>query len=272
MMLGYNWEPGVETVREGIRLGLRSQNFEVVAAGWGQLIYLLGIASGRTEEGYAAAEQAIALLEGLPNGEQRLAGVLGRRGALHSLTGRHDEAVADQRRTVELRLRQLGPTHPETATAIYYLGVALTDRGDLAEGAEQLREALDLIGEHVSRSHLIAGIAAVDLASNLVALDRPAEALQVLDAAAPTLDDALGKDAFAYRARFHAKRGAALAALGREPEADAEHRIALDRYERALAAAGSLPIRCRLAAGVDHSRRALGLPGLAAPDGCPAPP
>jgi eukaryotic-like serine/threonine-protein kinase len=227
-ILAYNGTAGVlEHLQDGVRLGLRSQNYEAAAAGWGMLIFQLGIARDRPDEAYAAAHHAVAMLEGLPGGERRLAGVLGRRGLLYSKHARFDEAEADLRRAVALRIKHAGPTHPDTAASTYYLGTVLTDRGKHVEAIAALSAARDLFRDHVSRVHNLAHLAAKDIAFNLRTLGRPVEALAALDEIEETVAEALGRDPFADRARIHDERGRVLTALGRHAEALVAARTAL---------------------------------------------
>jgi serine/threonine-protein kinase len=257
IMLAYNGASDViEQAQEGVQVGLRSQNYEFAAVGWGVLIHQFGIVRDRTDEAYAAAANAIAVLEGLPGGERRLAAIVGRRGLLRNKLKRFDEAEADLRRALELRVKYLGKTHPDVAMSTYYLGTVLTDRGKHAEALAVLTAARDLYRDHVSRFHNLAHLAAKDMALNLRKLGRAAEALATLDELAPTVDQALGRDPWADRARIHDERSRALAALGRHPEALIAGRAALADAVAKLGEAAEDSIGYRTSVG--HALRAVG--------------
>ena len=257
MMLAYNVEPGaLEHYAAAVRLGLRSRNYEAAGAAWGHSIYQLGLAGDRGDEAMRVADAGIALLEGIPGGDRRLAGLLGRRGLLHVKEGRYAAGIADLHRARKIRTGNRGADHPETLYTTYYLGTALLDSGDLARAAEVLRGVSDAFRAHVSRLHRIGLLAAKDLALALRLSGRPDEALAVLDEILPDVDEAMRTDRFADRARVLDQRAQALLALGRHDEAVAQARAALTDAVGKLGESAGLAVEYR--AGLANALLAAG--------------
>jgi len=228
-LLAWTGDPGAarRVFAEAIQRALRSGHYEVAARAWDVLIHVLGVQLGDKVAAYEAAGNAEAILAGLPGDETVLASVVGRRGVLRASDFDYEGALADLRRSLEIRLRRLGVNHPDTAFSEYFLGEALLDHGDHGEALEHARRADDLFRD-LSTEHPMRVRAAILTARCQHRLGRPADAVEELSTVIPVLEAALGRDPFANGADAHLALAAALRDLGRRDEALAHYGNAID--------------------------------------------
>ena len=136
---------------------------------------------GRVEEGMAAADQAMGILESLPGAHPaRLSDALQIRGRLHRDQGRWEEARADLRRARDLALEVSAGPRPLMARAENNLAVTLLMGGELEQAARHFEsaEALWLALERGDSSDGLSVTA--NLATVLERLGRTDEAQQRL--------------------------------------------------------------------------------------------
>lgn len=218
--------------QSGVRLALRSGHYAAAARGWNYLIWVLGGQVGDREAAYTIAGYAEALLAGLPETETMRASVLGRRGALKSLDGDHDAAIADLEKSLNIRLRELGERHPDVGYSRSYLASALYARGDHDAALAQARAARALFRDHIAPRHPELIRATILIARCLRARGQPQQAVDELTELVPDLDAALGADPFALGAEVHVVLGAALSDLNRRAQAASHYRAAIAAFER----------------------------------------
>jgi tetratricopeptide (TPR) repeat protein len=218
-------------VGQAVHDALRSRHYAVAARAWDWLIWGFSTLGGDRAAALRAANDAEALLDGLPGHEVETASVLGRRGWLRASEHAYAQAFPDLRRSLEIRRRVLGADHPETGFAHVYLAAALFDGGDYVEARAEALRARDLFRDHVSPFHPEHVRAALLAARCLGMLARYDAALPELHALLAWIPVVLGRDPFAVGAEVHEALNFVLRGLGRHQEALAHGRAAIATFE-----------------------------------------
>ncbi|KXZ41457.1 hypothetical protein GPECTOR_457g361 [Gonium pectorale] len=166
----------------------------------------------------------------LGSSELRLMGNLAR---TLELQGRHDEAEALYRRTVEAQERSLGPNHPTTLASVSDLAALQRSRGRYAEAEELCRRALEGREQTLGPEHPDTMSCLADLACCLKEQGRHAEAESLARLALEGRERALGPQHHATLGSMQLLAGV-LVAQGRHGEAAALFRRALGGLESTL--------------------------------------
>ena len=132
--------------------------------------------SGHYEEAVAANEAAIAVSDDGRNAVL-LASAHANLGGIAAARGRYDEALVRFRRGSEILLRVLGPRHPGVASAIFNVGSALAELGELEAGRNEHVLALAILEENFGPDHPTLAPALRMLAWSGLSRRRPDEAL-----------------------------------------------------------------------------------------------
>ncbi len=217
------YEASRTKLEDALRIGARWRQ-------WGEVqqaaVQWMDVVGSRLRQ-MDAALQLRALTEGLSHASPLAeAGYRGTLGGILSHLERSEEAEAETRASLALRLAAVGSEHPSVATARQNLGIVLQSQGRYAEAEEQQRMSLALRIVVLGADHPLVADSRNALASVLTDRGQAAEAEVELRAALRLREDALGPE--------HPDVGIAqqdLAAVltdqGRYPEAEASYRAAL---------------------------------------------
>jgi tRNA A-37 threonylcarbamoyl transferase component Bud32/tetratricopeptide (TPR) repeat protein len=147
---------------------------------------------------------------------------------------RADYAAAEPlfRRAWDLRRQHQGPSHVKTISLLSTLANTLGAQGHFDAALGVLRDVARQLEAALGRGHPKVGQAHHAVAAQLMALQRPAEALKVLDAILPDQERALGAGHQAV-ARLLLNRSAALFTVGRLDDALTTNARAQASFERA---------------------------------------
>jgi len=140
----------------------------------------VNVKAGRAQDNFELHEQVIKLLERLyGEDDPRVGMAISNRSVSSYLLHRHEQAVADGRRALEVQIRVFGANDPLLAGTYANLGAFLMDLDRLEEAKDALRRGLEL------QAGLPPGPVTVNLYGNLGAVDlelgNAAEALESLD-------------------------------------------------------------------------------------------
>jgi tetratricopeptide (TPR) repeat protein len=140
----------------------------------------VNVKAGRAQDNLALHEQLITLLESLyGENDPRVGVAISNRAVSFYLLRRYEQAVADGRRALEVRIRVLGANDPALAGRYANLGAMLIELDRLGEAKDALRRGLEL------QVGLAPGPVTVNLYGNLGEVDlelgNVAEALESLD-------------------------------------------------------------------------------------------
>jgi tetratricopeptide (TPR) repeat protein len=140
----------------------------------------VNVKAGRAQDNVELHEQVIKLLESLyGEDDPRVGMAISNRSVSYYLLHRHEQAVADGRRALEVQIRVFGANDPLLAGTYANLGAFLMDLDRLGEAKDALRRGLEL------QAGLAPGPVTVNLYGNLGAVDlelgNAAEALESLD-------------------------------------------------------------------------------------------
>jgi tetratricopeptide (TPR) repeat protein len=102
-------------------------------------------------------------------------------GGSYQSLGRLDEAERHFRQTLDIRVRSLGPEHPDVALAHQSLGYFLYDRRDFEGALDHHRRGLAMDEKLLAADHPMVAMDRVGVGRTLVALGRPAEGLPDLE-------------------------------------------------------------------------------------------
>ncbi|MEM1022497.1 MAG: serine/threonine-protein kinase [Myxococcota bacterium] len=134
----------------------------------------------RFEEGAQNLKRALDI-ESEANGRTKRLGMLMSSWALFlDMAGRSNEAISQHQRAVAVLEDVAGPTHPRTGAAYGRLGNALHRQGRHAEGLEACRRGRDILARSDPLHARIMDQVRC-MADALLAMDRPSEALEVLE-------------------------------------------------------------------------------------------
>ncbi len=133
----------------------------------------------------------------------------------------------------ELAERKLGPEHPNVSIALRNLGHAANLDGKPDEAAELFERALSIRKAAFGEDSVTVADVLVDLAGVELRRKNPTHALELIDQAQAVLAraSAQGTESEGY---VRMKRGDALLALGRQGDAEAEYRLALEVMRSAM--------------------------------------
>jgi len=197
-----------------------------------QLMHVVGDKLGRPEHALRYRPIAEGLSRTSPLHEaafrNKLATVLVAQGKL-------EDAEAEHRRALALRIEALGPEHPRVAASLNDLAVALIHQGRYAEAEPELRTALDLRLRQLGPEHPYVASTRNNYAAALWGLDEFVEAEAEFRAAQAINRDALGPE-HPHVAMAHSNIASSLAEQGRVAEAEAELRTAIEQQTRSLGA------------------------------------
>ncbi|MBI5549708.1 MAG: protein kinase [Deltaproteobacteria bacterium] len=125
-----------------------------LAAAASRLMYVVGLSSERAEEGLAWGELASGALEALGTADPALeADVYSDRCAVYLSIARYPLALAEGRRALELRRLAFGEEHYLVARSLNNLAMSLEHLGQLAEGLEQIRQAVRIADKVLGPDH-----------------------------------------------------------------------------------------------------------------------
>jgi serine/threonine protein kinase/tetratricopeptide (TPR) repeat protein len=152
----------------------------------------------------------------------------------HLLFAKSDFAGAEVRyqRAWDLRRDHQGPDHQKTVTMLANLANSKGAQGHFEEAAATMRQAAGSLERSLGRGHHKVGQAYNSVAEQLIALNRPKEALELIDGIFPDQERALDPSS-QYLARLHLGRAQALELLGRLDDALDENQKALTVFETA---------------------------------------
>jgi tetratricopeptide (TPR) repeat protein len=140
----------------------------------------VNVKAGRAQDNLELHEQVIKLLESLyGEDDPRVGMAISNRSVSSYLLHRHEQAIADGRRALEVQIRVFGANDPVLAGTYANLGAFLMDLDRLGEAKDALRRGLEL------QAGLPPGPVTVNLYGNLGAVDldlgNAGEALESLD-------------------------------------------------------------------------------------------
>ncbi len=136
-------------------------------------------------------------------------------GRLKQTTGELDEAENLYNQTLAIRSRAHGQSHPDSAICLYRLAEIQEQRADLRAAARTHRRVLDARREHLHPGHPDLARSQLALGSLLLRLGEAEEAERVLH------EGGGSSESFGWRRlEVESLRGACLAALGRNAEAE----------------------------------------------------
>jgi tRNA A-37 threonylcarbamoyl transferase component Bud32/tetratricopeptide (TPR) repeat protein len=140
----------------------------------------VNVKAGRAQDNLELHEQVIKLLASLyGEDDPRVGMAISNRSVSSYLLHRHEQAVADGRRALEVQIRVFGANDPVLAGTYANLGAFLTDLDRLEEAKDALRRGLEL------QAGMAPGPVTVNIYGNLGAVDlelgNAAEALESLD-------------------------------------------------------------------------------------------
>lgn len=176
------------------------------------------------------AERAVEIRESLPDGEPlALATSIRELGVIDWVEGKASAARAKWERALEIRERELGPEHEDTAQVLYNLASAAKAQGDF-EAAEDYNQRCEVAYVAAfGADHPRVGFALNQRANLYFDLGRLEEALALYEQTLVLVEPRTGKQ-HPFYAGVQGNIGSTLEALGRYDEA-------LERAERALAVA-----------------------------------
>jgi tetratricopeptide (TPR) repeat protein len=98
----------------------------------------------RYADSLALLDQSLALQQGTLTDELALARTVSQRGGVLLAEGRDDDALADARKALAIRLHALGPAHPAIAGSYDTIASILSSKGDYEGAARTYQQAIDL--------------------------------------------------------------------------------------------------------------------------------
>jgi tetratricopeptide (TPR) repeat protein len=199
------------------------------------LAFLVGYRKSRPDGGLAYAKIARSLLDRAGASAGLRADVHNAIAAILQVQGRHEEAEAEFRASLELRQEALGPDHPNIAKARDNLALALRALGRWEESDAHSRAALELLTETLGATHPDVAQARNNIAVSLAEQGKHEEAEQHFRAVVDSMRASLGDDAPLTADARH-NLAAVLNAQERWGEAEAEYRLALAGRAAALSA------------------------------------
>jgi len=147
--------------------------------------------------------------------------------------GLNDVAFPLQERVLEIRRRELGPTHPDTLASIADMGLLLWNQGKLGESEKYLREALEQRRRVLGPEHADTASSISDLGVLLISAGKLDQAEPFVREALDKLRRARGED-HVLTLEAISNMGYLLKAQGKRSEAEPYYREALDKRRRVL--------------------------------------
>jgi tetratricopeptide (TPR) repeat protein/predicted Ser/Thr protein kinase len=199
---------------------------EIAARAWTLLTYVHGFALADEKAGDAAARRAEAAVLRTGNRPDLMADLLHNRGAMHLHRGKYEEALADQREALRLRL-DAGDEAFDVGNSYTSIGNALYHLGRPAEAMEQYQKAYEVLAGVLGPRHPDTAMALQNVGNMLTVSGDPAGGRSKLEEVKAIFEDALGPE--------HPLVGQVLFNLGWAAEAQGEYAAALEAFERARA-------------------------------------
>ncbi len=162
---------------------LRMGHDEVATEAAADLLFIVGVERGDTEEGRRWGDHGLALAERGGHARAR-AQVLSSLATLERNRGQHEQSIAHSREVVELLEAELGVEHLDTGRAYGNYGVALGGAGKMAEALPWLERCAAIYEAKYGANHIRLAPLYSNLGTVRVAVDQ-------LDAAERDLDRAL---------------------------------------------------------------------------------
>ena len=220
------------TLERALLLGLSWRQWGLARDTASMLMFVVGYLRGRAGEGLAYKEVAWGLLAQAPDeyAEARMRNTLG---IVLEAQGKYEEAEAEHRAALSLRLEQLGPGHPVVANSRNNLGVVLEAQGKHEEAEAEHRAALSSRLEQLGPSHPEVANSRNNLGVVLEAQGKHEEAEAEHRAALSSRLEQLGPS-HPEVASSRNNLGVVLEAQGKYEEAEAEYRAALSLLREQL--------------------------------------
>ena len=127
-----------------------------------------------------------------PCDEGALASVLHNLGGLNHSRGRYAEGLAHAHRGLQLRVKAVGPQHPDVARDLNAIGALHHDAGDAVAADAAYRQALAIFERTLGPAHHEVGMTCANLAVAVAAAGDPEEARRLYDRALTILEASVG--------------------------------------------------------------------------------
>lgn len=209
--------------------------------------------AARMEEAQRAADDAVAWSEAWagPDSPQML-DALGAQALVQLRRGRASEALATQRRVVELAVEHFGHESPRTGAAFNNLGQKLQSAGDHEEALHHFQEAAEILTRAYGENHLHVAVVLNNVASALISMGEDIRALGLLEKSA-RISAEIGGPEHTYVAFPMDNMAGVLRNLGNEDGARTARRRAREIWERTSSAAHPVTRGCILAQAADEA-------------------
>ena len=149
--------------------------------------------AGRFDDAEGHYMLARAALEAQPNiDEQALAALLHNLGGLDHSRGRIADGLAHAQEGLELRVKAVGPDHPDVARDLNAIGALHHDAGDSAAAHSVYRKALDVFERSLGSDHYEVGMTCANLAVSTAEAGDAANAQRLYERALTILEPRLG--------------------------------------------------------------------------------
>ena len=214
------------TLIEAFWVADASRHDEVRAEVAASLVYVVGYLEGHFEEGHHWAKTAGAVLERLGGHDLLRSWLLNDLGCVLELEGLRDESARTQQQALSLKLKVLGPDHPDIGTSEVNLAISLQELGRNEEALAHNDRAIKIQTNGLGVNHPVLALSFNERGEILNALGRYPEARQTFDRALVVWDRELGPEnqALAY----------ALTGIGASYLGEGKANEALVPLERAL--------------------------------------
>ena len=226
------YEEAETWVRRAVDVSVRIDHRVLATDSTLTLMSLLAKSLKRPAEGLALRDVARGLSMGSPAGEAHYHQVLA---MAQGSAGRFDEAVAEQRRALEILEETLAPGDPRLATVRANIGLSLYERGDHAEAEAELQAVIELHIAALGEGHPQVARALTNLGSVVFAQGKHDEAIAVFQRAVKLWLASMGPD-HPDTAAARNNLGAVYCTLGRFEECEREFEASFETRERRLGA------------------------------------
>lgn len=211
-------------LRQALGIAASARHWDAMGRAARHLVFVVGVRLRRPDEIAVYRDLALGLAKDDPAFE---AGLRSNVAVVLSRDGKHEEAEAEHRRALALRIDLLGPEHPDVATSRSNLANTLDALGRFDEAEAENREVLALREKVLGPEHPDVALSRSNLGDVLRSQGRYDEAAAEHRAALELRARSLGPD-HPEVAASHNNLGNVLAQSGKLEEAEREHRRALE--------------------------------------------